>query len=75
MDNGVATQVETHFHREEWTKARSLISKALRTNKVDHWLITRLATAYYEQHKYKRALELDRRALRLAPRCPLALWD
>jgi tetratricopeptide (TPR) repeat protein len=75
MSKTVAKLIEENMRREDWTKARALISKALRTNKNDHWLITRLAATYYEEHKYRKALRLEERALRLAPRCPLVLWD
>lgn len=75
MSKTVAKLIEEHMRREDWRKARALISKALRTDKNDHWLITRLAATYYEEHKYRRALRLDERALRLSPRCPLVLWD
>lgn len=75
MSKTVAKLIEDYIRRREWTKARAVISKALRTNKNDHWLITRLATTYYEEHKYRKALRLEERALRLAPRCPLVLWD
>jgi tetratricopeptide (TPR) repeat protein len=75
MSKSVDKLIEDYMRRREWTKARAVISKALRTNKNDHWLITRLATTHYEEHQYRKALRLEERALRLAPRCPLALWD
>jgi len=46
-----------------------------RVSSDDHWLLTRLGLTYYEEHNYKKALFYETQALRLAPKCPLVLWD
>lgn len=51
------------------------MKRELKKEEDDHWLMTKIATTYYEEGKYKKALELDEQALRLAPRCPLVLWN
>jgi tetratricopeptide (TPR) repeat protein len=66
--------VEALLAAEEWTRARRAIEIELRLSPDSHWLLSRLALTYYEQRDYKRALEIERAALRLAPRCPLSLW-
>lgn len=74
MNSKMDQLIEDHIRREEWKKARVLISKVLKTNKNDHWLISRLATTYYEEGKYEKAMKLEEKARRLAPHCPLVLW-
>ena len=49
--------------------------KKLRRKPKSHWLLTRLSSTYYEERKYSKALALCKRAVKLAPVCPLALWD
>lgn len=67
--------IEKYIEEENWKKARIEILKKLKNNKDDHWLITRLAITYYEEKKYKKAFQLSDRAIKLAPYCPLVLWD
>jgi tetratricopeptide (TPR) repeat protein len=63
------------FEREHWNSARKLILSKLKRDKLNHWLLTRLGSTYYEERNYKKALEITKRALLLAPKCPLVLWD
>ena len=63
------------FKREQWAQARKLLQKRLEKEPNDHWLLTRLGTTYYEERDYPKALDLSRRAIQLAPECPLVLWD
>lgn len=74
MDKEVFQLIEDYIHRQQWKKARSLILKELRIDRDDHWLISRLATTYYEEGNYEKALELEKEARKLSPRCPLVLW-
>ena len=57
------------------TRARELICAELNKRPDDHWLLTRLALAYYEERRYKLALRYNKRALSVAPYCPLVLFD
>jgi hypothetical protein len=38
-------------------------------------LLTRLSVTYYEQKQYQKSLKCVVEALRVAPNCPLAIWD
>ena len=67
--------IEAVIADENWVLARRLINRELRRTPDDHWLLTRLSLTYYEQRNYKQALKISERALDLAPRCPLILWD
>src|SRR5207249_3788765 len=63
-------QIESAIGREDWKQARKLIRMWLRRSPKSHWLLTRMGLTYYEQRQYRRALAYERRALRIAPRCP-----
>ena len=51
-----------------------MIQGFLKERPNDHFMISRLALTHYEQREYWTAMGLERRALLLAPHCPLALW-
>jgi tetratricopeptide (TPR) repeat protein len=67
--------IERAMAAGEWLGARTLIRNALKHEPDNHWLVTRLGSTYYEQRQYRRALQYAQKALVLAPRCPLVLWD
>jgi tetratricopeptide (TPR) repeat protein len=58
-----------------WNEARKLLETELRKSPNDHWLLTRLSSTYYEERNYRKALSIVRKALRIAPTCPLVQWD
>jgi len=60
---------------EKWKEARKVILAELQKEPTSHWLLTRLATTYYEEKEYQQAIALGMQAYKLAPRCPLVLWD
>ena len=72
-DNG--DTIEALVEKEDWEKARQAILKELETNPDSHYLVARLALTYYEQRQYETALHYSREAMKLAPHCPLVLWD
>jgi hypothetical protein len=71
----LSQRINTLFAKEQWAKARELIGKELGRAPDSHWLLARLSTAYHEERKYPKALEVARQAEQLAPECPLVLWD
>jgi len=60
---------------KQWAKARALIYDELLSDPADHWLWTTLGLTYYEQRQNEKALKCSKRAVELAPNCPLVLWD
>lgn len=70
----VAARIEALIAREKWPEARRLIQGLLKDRPDDHFMLSRLALTHYEQRAYRKAIGLERRALLLAPQCPLALW-
>jgi len=63
------------FAKEDWRKARTVIERELKKTPLDHWLLARLATIFYEEREYAAALKFAEQARALAPRCPLVLWE
>ena len=63
------------FTQEALVEARTLIEKELVRDPESHWLLARLSTTFYEERQYEQALRQIERAYRLAPDCPLVLWD
>ena len=67
-------RIDRYFDREQWAAVEKTLRDVLERCPDDHWLITRLADATYEQRKYRTALRLYRKASALAPKCPLVRW-
>jgi tetratricopeptide (TPR) repeat protein len=67
--------IEAAIRKEKWKEARRLIRADLREKPDSHWLLTRLGLTYYEERSYRTSLSYSQKALKLAPLCPLALWD
>lgn len=68
-------KIERLFREERWIAAQKIILIELRKSPRDHWLLTRLSSIYYEEKKYNKALEIVKKAYKIAPSCPLVNWD
>ena len=68
-------KIEKLIAAKQWRAARAAIQDELLSNPTDHWLWTTLGLTYYEERQYEKALLCTRRAVELAPDCPLVLWD
>lgn len=75
--DALSEKINRLFAEEKWADARALIEREMKRpgNDDDHWLLARLATTYYEQRQYDEALRHLESARKLAPRCPLVLWE
>jgi tetratricopeptide (TPR) repeat protein len=71
----MSKEIEKSIDAERWKEARQKIRLALRKEPDDHWLLTRLGLTYYEERNYSRALFYATKAMKIAPACPLVLWD
>ena len=67
--------IEGAIAADDWARAEALLAKVLERRPESHWCWARLALVCHEQRQYGKALEHSQRALGLAPRCPLALWE
>lgn len=68
-------KIEKLIDQEDWSGARKEIATELKQFPDDHWFLTRLGLTYYEQRNYRKAFEITAKAFKLAPNCPLVLWD
>lgn len=71
----IQQKIWAYFKSNQYDQAIRFIKSKLRLEPRNHWLLTRLGTAYYEKHEYKKALIYCKRALQIKLNCPLALWD
>ncbi|MCP3143842.1 tetratricopeptide repeat protein [Pyxidicoccus xibeiensis] len=67
----ISQRVERYFAKEQWAEVETFLREVLRRCPEDHWLLTQLAEAVYAQRRYRGALQLQRKAYGLAPKCPL----
>ena len=75
MTSSFDEKLDAALKREDWISARRLLQTALKREPHDHWLLTRLATTYYEDRDYDTALRFSEKAFSEQPDCPLVLWD
>jgi tetratricopeptide (TPR) repeat protein len=68
-------QYSQYFKQKEWQKAIDVLKKLLVDEPDSHWILTNIGISYYEMRRYKTALRYSKKALELAPNCPLVLWD
>jgi tetratricopeptide (TPR) repeat protein len=68
-------KIEGAIETSQWDNARALIERELDREPDNHWLLARLSTTYYEQQQYGKAATIARKAEKIAPDCPLVLWD
>ncbi len=71
----ISQKINQLFDFENYEEARKLLKQELKVNTDEHWLLVRIATTYYEEKKYKQALEFSEQAIQIAPNCPLTLWE
>lgn len=75
MGHAITKKIEAALSANEWSGARRLLREELKRNPDEHWLWARLSETYYEEKKYRKALEHAQHAFQLAPECPMVLWD
>ncbi len=75
MSNSLGARIDKHIDQGQWVKAERLIRRERRRNPNDHWLLTRLSSLFLAREQDHRALASSKKALKLAPHCPLVLWD
>lgn len=66
--------IERLIDAKDWATSWSSIQEELIFRPTDHWLWFTLSLTFYEERQYAKALACSRRAVELAPSCPLALW-
>jgi tetratricopeptide (TPR) repeat protein len=60
---------------KNWDFCKNFLLKRLKKEPDNFWLLTSLASVYYELLEYKKALQFAQKAYNLNPESPLVLWD
>ncbi len=72
-DNILSEEIDICFDNDDWLTASDILQNAIDKHPDDHWILTRLSSVYYEMRKYDKSLQLSKRAIKIAPACPLVL--
>lgn len=68
-------RVDRLLDRRDWRGARRVMDAELMKRPRDHWYLSRLSWMCAVRGRASEALRYSAAALRVAPGCPLALWD
>jgi tetratricopeptide (TPR) repeat protein len=68
-------QINALFRSGKWQRARAILEAERERDPSSHWVLTQLGVTFYEQRRYREALELFRASLEIVPDCPLTLWN
>ena len=68
-------QLESLQQDEQWREAIQLTRELIAESHENHWLLTRQSLNYHGAGRNRMALRFSEKALKLAPHCPLVLWD
>src|SRR5947208_676537 len=67
--------IDDLFRRGQWEKARKLLRAEIAKELDNHWLWTQLGVTFYEERRYRDALQLFLKSREIVPDCPLTLWN
>jgi len=68
-------RLDNYLMNERWQEARHILKRELKKNPNSHWLLTRIGTTYYQENKYKKALDYIEHAYEIDKYCPLVRWE
>lgn len=71
----LSDKINDLFQRGEWEKARRLLENEREGDSDNHWVLTQLGVTFYEQKRYKDALQLFKASCAIVADCPLTLWN
>ncbi len=75
MKKKTENKIWEYMDREAYPQARKILKNHLKRDKTDYWAMTMVATTYYEEKKYKKALKWSDKAMEINDTDPLVLWD
>lgn len=73
--NSLNATIDLLFKKGRWPEARALLEKEREKQPNDHWVLTQLGVAFYEERRYSEALQLFLASQKIVPDCPLTLWN
>ena len=68
-------RINSLFQQNAWKEARKLLEIEHEKDSEDHWVVTQLGVTFYEEKKYRDALQLFRKSLEIVNDCPLTRWN
>ena len=71
----LSKRINSLFRRNAWEAARKLLEAERKKKPEDHWVLTQLGVTFYEEKRYRDALELFKKSLAIVNDCPLTLWN
>jgi tetratricopeptide (TPR) repeat protein len=75
MSSPSQKEIDNAFDNEDYKSAIRLLKYELKKDPDNHWLLTKLSSAYYESFNYNKAKLISEQALKIMPDCPLVIWD
>jgi tetratricopeptide (TPR) repeat protein len=75
MKESIKLEIQELKKCESWDIIRKRLLRKLRRDPTNVILLTYLSNAYFEEGKYKKALEASIKAYSRSPEYPLVLWD
>lgn len=75
MSKPFSDRINALFQRSEWKKARQLLEKEQEKDPSAHWVLTQLGVTFYEERRYKKALQFFEASKQIVPDCPLTIWN
>ncbi len=73
--DSLTATIDMLFKKGRWPEARALLEKEREKQPSDHWVLTQLGVAFYEERHYREALQLFLASQKVVPDCPLTLWN
>ena len=71
----VDARIDRFIESGHWEDAKRLLSERLKREPEEHYYWAKISGVHYMMGKYAEALDSSERALCLAPRCSLAVWE
>ena len=57
------------------SELRTFLFKWLNEEPDEHWILAQIAETYYLEEYFTESLEYAEKAYKIAPRCPLVIWE
>jgi tetratricopeptide (TPR) repeat protein len=74
MRKETENKIWEHIEKDEYAQARQMLKNHLKRDNTNYWAMTMVAMSYYEERKYKKALEWSEKSLKECSDDPLTLW-
>lgn len=70
----LSKRISEYFEKENWDAIIETLKSIIEKEPNDHWMLTQIASAYYEKGDYGTAYKFIVDAMSCQDDCPLVLW-